>query len=258
MASQPPVGALGARPWSPGACTAARAGRRRSCTRLIQPAARWAPSGPCTESNPERLIGRDGPNEEGLVEAGFLGHVGELCRRFHRSMLARPMVVGGPRVSRTGGPEVAGGEPAMAANGHDFEHVGDEACRPDPAQVLGDRAESLVGDQLRAAGWTILGRNLRFGRNEVDILALDPGPSPPWSSSRSAGERAGPTGLARRPSTGASGPTCGRRRAPPRVDRVDRRHDRAAFPVRIDLVVVEPGERDGPIRVRHHRDALAS
>jgi len=30
------------------------------------------------------------------------------------------------------------------------------------------------------------------------------------------------------------------------------------LPIRIDLVIVEPGERDGPLRMRHHRDALAS
>jgi Holliday junction resolvase-like predicted endonuclease len=41
------------------------------------------------------------------------------------------------------------------------------------AQVLGDDAEELVTVRLRDAGWTILGRKLRVGRAEIDILAID-------------------------------------------------------------------------------------
>jgi putative endonuclease len=43
-------------------------------------------------------------------------------------------------------------------------------------QQRGADAESLVADQLRAAGWRILARNLRVGRDEIDLLAVDPGP----------------------------------------------------------------------------------
>jgi putative endonuclease len=43
-----------------------------------------------------------------------------------------------------------------------------------PRQVAGDRAEEAVARHLAAAGWTILARNVRVGRSEVDILALDP------------------------------------------------------------------------------------
>jgi putative endonuclease len=46
------------------------------------------------------------------------------------------------------------------------------------AQRVGDAAERLVADRLAAAGWTILARNLRLGRDEVDLLAVDPGPPP--------------------------------------------------------------------------------
>lgn len=57
------------------------------------------------------------------------------------------------------------------------------------AQRLGDAAEDAVADQLTAAGLSVLGRNLRFGRNEVDLLAIDPGPpatlvSAGWSRHR--------------------------------------------------------------------------
>jgi putative endonuclease len=40
-------------------------------------------------------------------------------------------------------------------------------------QRLGRRAEGLVADRLRAAGWRILGRNVRLPSGELDIVALD-------------------------------------------------------------------------------------
>jgi Holliday junction resolvase-like predicted endonuclease len=44
------------------------------------------------------------------------------------------------------------------------------------AQRVGDKAEALVVARLAAAGWTLLGRNVRIGRSELDIVAVDPGP----------------------------------------------------------------------------------
>ena len=32
--------------------------------------------------------------------------------------------------------------------------------------------------RLEAAGWLILGRNVRLGRDELDLVAVDPGPPP--------------------------------------------------------------------------------
>jgi Holliday junction resolvase-like predicted endonuclease len=43
-------------------------------------------------------------------------------------------------------------------------------------QRIGDAGERLVAARLDAAGWMILARNLRIGRDEVDLLAVDPGP----------------------------------------------------------------------------------
>src|SRR5919198_564018 len=40
----------------------------------------------------------------------------------------------------------------------------------------GDEAEGFVVSSLIAAGWTILGRNVRIGRDELDLVAIDPGP----------------------------------------------------------------------------------
>jgi putative endonuclease len=44
------------------------------------------------------------------------------------------------------------------------------------AQRIGDAGEQMVALRLEAAGWLILARNLRLGRDEVDLLAVDPGP----------------------------------------------------------------------------------
>lgn len=46
--------------------------------------------------------------------------------------------------------------------------------RRTPRQVVGACAEEAVARHLAAAGWTILGRNVRLGRDELDIVALDP------------------------------------------------------------------------------------
>lgn len=43
-------------------------------------------------------------------------------------------------------------------------------------QRLGDAAEAIVAARLTAAGWRILGRRVRVGRDELDLVALDPGP----------------------------------------------------------------------------------
>jgi Holliday junction resolvase-like predicted endonuclease len=43
-------------------------------------------------------------------------------------------------------------------------------------QRRGDSTELLVAAQLAAASWTILGRQVRVGRAELDIVAIDPGP----------------------------------------------------------------------------------
>jgi putative endonuclease len=43
-------------------------------------------------------------------------------------------------------------------------------------QASGARGERLAGEYLEALGWTILGRRVRIGRDEIDLLALEPGP----------------------------------------------------------------------------------
>jgi Holliday junction resolvase-like predicted endonuclease len=40
----------------------------------------------------------------------------------------------------------------------------------------GDRAEALVARHLAALGWSVLARQVRVGRDEIDLLCLDAGP----------------------------------------------------------------------------------
>lgn len=44
------------------------------------------------------------------------------------------------------------------------------------ARQRGAAAERLVARRLVAAGWRLLGRNVRVGRGELDLVAVDPGP----------------------------------------------------------------------------------
>lgn len=40
----------------------------------------------------------------------------------------------------------------------------------------GDRAELIAARQLRALGWVVLAANVVVGRDEIDLVVLDPGP----------------------------------------------------------------------------------
>jgi putative endonuclease len=117
------------------------------------------------------------------------------------------------------------------------------------AQRAGDGAEALVAARLEALGWLVLGRQLRVGRAEVDLLAVDPGPPRAlvaievrWRSRRDYGL--------------AEETVDGRKRA--RLHRAayalrdaGRLPDGTPFPalpLRFDLIVVEPG----PV-LRHYR-----
>jgi putative endonuclease len=43
-------------------------------------------------------------------------------------------------------------------------------------RAVGLAAEALVAERLTASGWTVLARNVRVGRLEIDLVAIDPGP----------------------------------------------------------------------------------
>lgn len=125
------------------------------------------------------------------------------------------------------------------------------------AQRAGDAAEELVAQQLERAGWAILARNVRIGRAELDLVAVDPGPPRElvvvevrWRRDRSFGlpEETVDWRKRRHLRLAAFG----------LLDReLPDGSEMPALPLRVDLVVVEPPPSpDAPPRVRHYRHAL--
>ena len=125
------------------------------------------------------------------------------------------------------------------------------------AQQVGDAAETLVLVRLLAAGWTVLARNVHVGRHELDLVAVDPGPPASlvvvevrWRSSRGFGLPEETVDHRKRSPLRMAMYGLLDRGALPDGVRLPR------LPVRFDLVVVEPGERGGEPRMRHHRAAF--
>lgn len=115
-------------------------------------------------------------------------------------------------------------------------------------QDSGDAAEALVARTLVDAGWRILGRNLRLGRGELDLVAIDPGPPASLVIVEVRWRRRRDFGLPEETLDH-------RKRAHLRVaigrlleDGLPGGVRLPALPLRVDLVVVEPGNR-----IRHHR-----
>jgi len=121
--------------------------------------------------------------------------------------------------------------------------------------TAGRAAERLAAERLTAAGWRILAASVRVGRDELDLVAVDPGPPATLVvvEVRSvAGSRFG----------GAAESVSGRKlqrtwRGGLALVAAGRLPDGAALPrlpLRVDLVTVEgrAGTVAGP-RVRHRR-----
>lgn len=123
------------------------------------------------------------------------------------------------------------------------------------SKALGDAAEAIVARRLAAAGWQILARQVRIGRDELDLVALDPGPPAAlvvvevrWRARRDFGlpEETVDRGKRARIRRAVLGLLADRRlpdgRPLPRL------------PVRVDLVVLEPTPGGGRgIAIRHLR-----
>lgn len=116
------------------------------------------------------------------------------------------------------------------------------------AQRDGDAAEALVARHLEQAGWRILGAKVRVGRNELDLVATDPaGPAlvaveVRWRRSRDFGLPEETVDHRKRARLLAAAMTLVDRGRLPDGTVLPR------FPLRLDLVVCEPGGR-----LRHHR-----
>jgi putative endonuclease len=126
-------------------------------------------------------------------------------------------------------------------------------------QKAGDAAESLAADHLVTLGWTALARNVRLGRKEVDLIALDPGPPPAvvlvevrWRARREYGLPEETFDWRKRAHL---------RAAIGRLAAAGQLPDGRPLPagvLRVDLVVVEPPDSaGGRPRLRHHRNALS-
>ena len=121
------------------------------------------------------------------------------------------------------------------------------------AQRTGDEAEDLVAARLTAAGWHLIARNVRLGRDELDLVAVDPGPPPALVvvEVRRRGRR--DFGLAEE--TLDHRKRSALRRAVGRLVEAGRLPDGTPLPrlaLRVDLVALDPGP-DGRTSVRHHR-----
>ena len=124
-------------------------------------------------------------------------------------------------------------------------------------QRAGDAAEALVAQLLAGRGWQILARNVHFGRSELDIVAIDPDPTPRLVVVEVRWRRSKGFGLAEET-----------------FDHRKRAHLKAGvarlleagqlpggeqlphLPIGLDLAIVEPGAGGRPT-VRLYRNALA-
>lgn len=125
------------------------------------------------------------------------------------------------------------------------------------AQRTGDAGEGLAAARLEAAGWTVLARQLRVGRDEIDLLAVDPGPPAALVvvEVRRRGRR--DFGLAeetldrrKRAALRRAVGTVAALSVLPDGTRIPR------LPLRLDLVAIDPGVGGGP-SIRHHRGIRA-
>ena len=128
-----------------------------------------------------------------------------------------------------------------------------ERARTTAAQRTGDAGEDLAAGRLEAAGWTILARNLRLGRSELDLVAVDPGPPAALVivEVRRRGRR--DFGLAEE-SLDVRKRAALRRGVGELLDAGVLPDGRPlpALPLRIDLVAIDP-RADGRPSLRHHR-----
>jgi putative endonuclease len=125
--------------------------------------------------------------------------------------------------------------------------------------AIGAGAEEVAVRRLKAAGWRILGTNIRLGRLELDIVAVDPGPPVRLVAVEVRFRSRRDFGLAEE--------TFDRRKRARTLAAliglcsVGRLSDGTRIPravPAIDLIVIEPDAAyPGGCRVRHHRDVLA-
>jgi putative endonuclease len=117
------------------------------------------------------------------------------------------------------------------------------------AQRTGDKAEADVAAYLTTLGWQVLATHVRVGRAELDLVAVDPGPSPAlvmvevrWRGRRDYGLPEETVDNRKRARLHRAGFALRESGRVPEGTRLPQ------LPLRFDLIVIEPGDR-----LRHHR-----
>lgn len=117
------------------------------------------------------------------------------------------------------------------------------------AQRAGDAAEASVAEHLESLGWRVLGRHVRVGRDELDLVAVDPGPPRAlvvvevrWRARRDFGLPEETVDGRKRAKIHRAG------FALRESGRLPDGGELPQLPMRFDLIVVEPGGR-----LRHYR-----
>lgn len=127
-----------------------------------------------------------------------------------------------------------------------------------PRGIIGARAEEIAAVHLAASGWRIVARNLRVGREEVDILGLEPG-QPPTLVIVEVRSRSGPR-------FGAPEESVDRAKVARLYAAAARLANGGALPLgfgpgsgcwRVDLVTVQPAAPGASPRVTRHLRGLA-
>ena len=118
-----------------------------------------------------------------------------------------------------------------------------------PAQRAGDEAEARVAAYLVDHGWSVLATQVRVGRAELDIVAVDQLPPPTlvivevrWRSRRDYGLPEETVDHRKRARLHQAGFGLREKARLPDGTALPQ------LPLRFDLIVVEPGDR-----IRHHR-----
>jgi putative endonuclease len=123
----------------------------------------------------------------------------------------------------------------------------------DVRRKLGSLAEDLVANRLEAAGWTLLGRNVRTRRGEIDLIARHRGDLVFVEvKSSTAGSRVGPE----RPVFAVGPQKQGRLRRLAREWLAENRPPPGCVAVRFDVVGVTFNRSGQPIAVEHIANAF--
>jgi len=119
-------------------------------------------------------------------------------------------------------------------------------------------AEEVAAGRLIEAGWRVLGRNVRVGRRELDIVAVDPTPPARLVAVEVRYRTRRDYGVAEESfDRGKQARTLAALMTLRSAGRLDDGTIVPALTPAVDLIVIEPVVTPrAAIRVRHHRDVL--